>query len=90
MLVEEPVPGERGTTGKGCEEVVCAEERTGTDGEHGEGDVLGDVGLTVDEVLAFAETHEVAESYPDEGAEYDTHDDLVCTTCGDEINVIRN
>ena len=49
---------------------------------------MGDVGLTVDEIFAFTETHEVAEPYPDKGAEYDTHDDLVYTPCGDEINVI--
>jgi hypothetical protein len=38
---------------------------------------LGDVGLTIDEVFAFAEFHEVAEAEADDGAEGDAEDNLV-------------
>lgn len=77
LPIEEPVPGECRAAGESGEEVVRAEEGAYADGEHGERDVLGDVGVPIDEVEAFAEFHEVSEGEAEERAHDDSEGDLV-------------
>ena len=53
------------------------DESRDSDGQNGQRDVLRDIGLPVDEVIAFTEFHEVSECKADKGANDDAEDDLV-------------
>ena len=66
LSVEETIPGEGSTTTKGGEEVVGAEHGTGTNYQQSEGNVLGNVGLTVDQPFPLTKLHEMSEAPTEE------------------------
>lgn len=59
-LVEVPVPRKRTPTRERGKQIVGAQERADADGEKGERDILRDIRLTVDELLALRELHDLA------------------------------
>ena len=67
LSVEETIPSESSTTGKRGQEVISAEHGTGADHQKREGNVLGDIGLTIDQPLPLTKLHEMSETETEEG-----------------------
>jgi len=67
LPVEETVPSKSGATTKCSKKVISAEHRTSTDYQKGEGNVLGNIGLTVDQPSVLAKLHEVSETETEDG-----------------------
>jgi hypothetical protein len=67
LPVEETIPSKSGTTTKRGKEVISAEHCTGTDYQKSERDILGNVGLPVDQPVSLTELHEVPEPEPKDG-----------------------
>lgn len=78
LVVEEAVPSECSTTGKCGKEIIRPEKRADTDSEDGKGNVLGNVGMPVDEIFSFAKLHQVAEAEPEQSPDDNPHNYLVC------------
>ena len=62
LSVEETVPSKGSTTAEGGKEVVSAEHRPSADDQKSEGNVLGNVGLTIDQSFPLAKLHEMSET----------------------------
>jgi len=67
LSVEETVPSESGTTTKCGKEVISSEHCASTDDQKSEGDILGDVGLTVDQPFDLTKLHEMSETETKDG-----------------------
>lgn len=78
LFVEKTIPGKDRATEKGREEVVRPEQGAYPNCEYGKGDVLRDVRLPVDEVMALAKLHQVPEAKAQHRADGDPQQNLVC------------
>ena len=67
LSVEETVPSKSGATTERGKEVISAEHCTGADYQESEGNILGDVGLTIDQVFPLTKLHEVSETETKDG-----------------------
>lgn len=67
LPVEETIPSKGGTTAEGGEEVVSAEHRSSSDYQKSEGNVLGNVGLAIDQPSALAKLHEMPKTVAEDG-----------------------
>lgn len=78
LSVEETIPSKRGTTTESGEEVVSAEHGSCSDYQEGKGNVLGNVGLTIDQPSTLAELHEMPETVTKDGTVDNRKDYLNC------------
>jgi len=83
LSIEETVPSESSTTAKRGKEVISAEHCTSTDHQKGEGNVLGNVRLTIDQPLPLAKLHEVSETEAEDRTVNYGEDDLIWSRSGD-------
>jgi len=77
LSVEETVPSKSSTTAEGGKEVISAEHCTSTDDQESEGNVLGNVGLSIDQSFPLAKLHEMSETETEDRTINYGKDDLI-------------